>query len=63
MAETRSKCQVRVLRLIEYIGDIDDVREQIASSLHGQRVGRGGCIIRATTIGQFPEIMETEIGF
>ena len=48
---------VRVLRVIEYVGPRADVEAQIKGSLHGERNGRGGCIIKAATVGTFPEIL------
>lgn len=56
--------RVRVLRIIEYIGDRSEVERQIERSLHGRvlhtyRNGIGpGVEIRAATLGEFPEILE-----
>lgn len=55
---------VRVLRIVEYVGPRDAVEEQIRLSLHGEREGVMSkatghrCVIRAGTIGEFPEILK-----
>lgn len=53
---------VRVLRVVEYVGPRDQIEEQVRVSIHGEkRFGRGeAIIIRAATIGTFPEILERE---
>lgn len=52
---------VRVLRLVEYVGPRSAVEEQVRRSIHGERhlwLGKGeGIVIRAVTLGEFPEIM------
>jgi len=48
---------VRILRIIEYTGPRDVVELQVAKSIHGEK-RIGGVVIRATTLGEFPEIME-----
>lgn len=54
---------IRVLRIIEYVGPRDAVEAQLRNSLYGERAGTRGpvsggtCTIRATTLGEFPEIM------
>ena len=54
---------VRVLRIIEYVGDREWVEHQVADSIHGTKnvsnpnkssVQR---TIRAATIGEYPEIL------
>ena len=57
-ASTPTEDIVRVLRVIEYVGPRADVEEQIRNSLHGERKGIGGCIIKAATVGTFPEILK-----
>ena len=47
--------QIRVFRLIEYVGDRDAVEAQIKNSLHGTKSGKGNCQITGTTLGEFPE--------
>lgn len=49
---------VRVLRVIEYVGERAAVEKQINMALHGQREGIVGVTIRAATLGNFPEILE-----
>lgn len=53
---------VRVLRIIEYVGSRADVEQQVAKSIHGQRIipiaGLSTMTITAATIGEFPEIMK-----
>lgn len=49
---------VRVLRIVEYVGDRDAVEEQVRVSLHGERKGMHGRVtIRAATIGDYPELL------
>lgn len=56
---------VRVLRIVEIIGPRDLVERQVASSLHGERHGAksdfGQVVIRAATIGEYPEILEQAV--
>ena len=55
---------IRILRIIEYVGPRDAVEKQIEDSIHGTRNGTRSeatgeyCKITATTLGQFPEILE-----
>ena len=53
---------VRVLRVIEYVGDREDVEFIINESIQGQRTikfkGKGTVVIKTATIGNFPEILE-----
>lgn len=57
---------VRVLRIVEYIGPRDAVEEQIRKSLHGEHEGALSkvtgvrCTIRATTLGEYPDLMDLE---
>ena len=53
--------QIRVLRIYEFVGDREVVERQVAQSIQGERQLRqkeGYCIIRAATIGTYPEILE-----
>ena len=55
---------VRVVRIIEYVGPRSAVERNIATSLHGSRVGsrceKTGryCVITAATLHEFPEVLE-----
>lgn len=63
---------IRVLRVIEYTGPRELVEAQIANSIHGERrIGKykdhgthqsldGEVVIRAATIGNYPEILNVE---
>lgn len=48
---------VRVLRIIEYTGPRDKVEDQVARSLHGEKRLPNGIVIRAATVGGYPEII------
>lgn len=53
--------QIRVLRVLEYVGDRSRVEAQVAQSIHGERNcdGIGGKLtIRAATLGTYPEILD-----
>lgn len=53
---------IRVLRVIEYVGEREAVEACIANSIHGvlKINGSGGKYeIRAATIGIYPEILTT----
>ena len=55
--------KIRVLRVIEYVGPRDAVERVISTSIHGERripSGIGELIIRAATIGIYPEILEID---
>lgn len=52
---------VRVLRIVEYTGPRSWVEKAVANSIHGERSFRHAgieCIIRAGTIGTYPEILQ-----
>lgn len=49
---------VRVIRVIEYTGPRDWVEKTLAQSIHGEHHCGTGCVIRAATIGEFPEIIQ-----
>jgi hypothetical protein len=57
---------VRVLRIVEIVGPRDLVERQVNGSLHGQRLGAksadGQVVIRAATIGTYPEILAISVG-
>ena len=60
MATAQDK--VRVLRIVEFVGDRQVVEAQVANSLHGEKTYHntklGGYVtIRAATIGTYPEIL------
>lgn len=48
---------VRVLRVLEYVGPRDRVEEVVARSIHGERDAGKGLVIRAATVGTYPEIL------
>lgn len=48
---------VRVLRIVEYVGPRDQVEEQVRRSIHGRCSFVSAISIRATTIGEFPDIL------
>lgn len=53
--------QVRVLRVIEYVGDETWIKDQIENSIHGVKKidgknGKGE--IRCATVGIYPEILQ-----
>ena len=55
---------VRVLRVLEYVGPREAVEQQLSRSLHGQKEydhRLGKITIRASTIGEFPEILERAV--
>lgn len=53
---------VRVLRIVEYVGPREWVESTVAKSIHGERdcspYTGTRCVIRAATIGTYPEILE-----
>lgn len=49
---------VRVLRVIEYVGPRKRVEETVKNSLHGEKRLGLGLVIRAATLGMFPEVLE-----
>jgi len=58
---------VRVFRIIEYTGPRDWVEELISKSVQGEKIvhpagmlDKGACRIRATTIGNYAEIVARE---
>lgn len=49
---------VRILRIIEYTGPRDAVEKHFIGVLYGEKRQTDGVVIKAATIGQFPEILE-----
>lgn len=50
--------EIRVLRVIEYVGPRSRVEDTIRRSIHGDKTF-GFVTIRAATIGMFPEILSS----
>lgn len=49
---------VRVTRIVEYVGLRSLVEEQVKGSIHGTKVvSKGRLTIRATTLGEYPDII------
>lgn len=53
---------VRVLRVIEYVGPRERVEQVVAKSIHGEKDAGRGLVIRASTVGAYPEILERCVG-
>jgi len=50
--------QVRVLRILEYVGNRSAVEACVRNSIQGEfQVQTKGYVIRAATIGTYPEIL------
>lgn len=49
---------VRVLRVIEYVGPRSRVEVAVQHSVNGTKDVGKGLIIRAATIGAYPEVLE-----
>lgn len=49
---------VRVLRVIEYVGERKWVEATVAGSIQGEKHLSGGNIIRAATLGAYPEVLQ-----
>ncbi len=49
---------IRVLRVIEYTGPRRAVEDQVHRSLHGEKKLPNGVVIRAVTVGGYPETLE-----
>lgn len=64
MSDKKPQDIVRVLRIIEYVGPRDIVEKTVAQSIHGTKTvpSRDGdrLVIRAATIGTFPEILDKD---
>lgn len=53
---------IRILRLYEFIGPRDEVEQQVKQSMHGEvKLPKGNISIRATTLGEFPEVFPAEV--
>jgi hypothetical protein len=50
--------KVRVLRVIEYVGPRSWVEHTVANSIQGEKRIGVDTVIRAATLGTFPEILE-----
>ena len=50
--------QIRILRVIEYSGPREAVESQVANSIHVVKVVSTGVVIKAATIGAFPEVLD-----
>lgn len=54
-----TKDTVRVLRVLEYVGPRDAVEEMLSRSIQGQqRFWNDTVIVKAATLGTFPEILQ-----
>ena len=58
---------IRILRLIEYTGPEDLVREQVRASVHGEKLLPNGVMIKGVTLGEpliegYPNFSHKEIG-
>lgn len=60
---------VRVLRVIEYTGERSLIEDLISESIHGERRYKrffkgvnGEVVIKAATLGLYPEILENKDG-
>jgi hypothetical protein len=51
---------VRVLRIVEYVGERSAVEQQVARSIHGTRVP-GAVAISVTTLGEFPVGLDPDL--
>lgn len=50
---------IRVLRILEYVGPRSEIEKTLSNSIQGEiRLGRS--VIRAATLGLFPEILESD---
>jgi len=52
---------VRILRLVEYVGDRTWVARTVSQALHGTRKFDGGQQITATTLTEFPESIRGKV--
>jgi hypothetical protein len=52
--------QVRIFRLVEYVGPRSVMERQVANSIHGTKeFQKGSCRITAVTLGEYPEILQS----
>lgn len=51
---------IRVIRIISYEGPRDWVERTVVNSIHGERRVNDNCVIKAATLGTFPEILESK---
>jgi len=55
--------KVRVLRILEYVGDRDWVESTLAEAhvpMNGMFKNKKGCMIKSAIVDQFPEILDKE---
>lgn len=52
--------QVRVLRVIEYVGPREWVEKTVGNSVHGTKIIGPGCI-SAATLGTYPEVLQNTL--
>lgn len=52
---------VRILRIVEYTGPRSAVERHFINVLHGEKRQTDGVVIKAATLGQFPEILESSV--
>jgi hypothetical protein len=50
--------QVRVLRIIEYVGEREWVEQTVLRAIQNTKVVKPNCTITAVTLTQYPEILE-----
>ena len=48
--------EIRVLRVLEYVGPRSQVERTINLSIHGEK-SFNGVVVRAATVGNYPEIL------
>lgn len=53
---------VRVFRIVEYVGPRKWVEETVAKSIQGERPVGPNKVIRAATLGTYPEILSDDDG-
>ncbi len=52
--------QVRVLRIVEYVGNRDWIDHTVNKSIRGRKDCGPGCYIQATTLTAYPEALEKQ---
>jgi hypothetical protein len=64
-----AKDYIRIVRVVEYVGNREAVEYQIKRSLHSEKLvnyqEKGKLIIRATTLNEFPDVLDEleQLGF
>lgn len=51
---------VRVLRIIEYVGEREAVEKNIATSITGTKIISKNLTVNVATIGSYPEILKNK---